>query len=149
MTIKKIKNRNPDLLIVGAGPVGCVIAERAAKIKKWSSLIVEKRNHIAGNCYDEINEKGLRIHKYGPHYMRFKKKKIFNYVSQFTKWIKGNYIVKSFIKGQLYPIPINLNTLEKFFKRKFKNKSEAKKFIDSLRIKKKKLKIVKILFYQN
>ena len=73
----------------------------------------EKRNHIAGNCYDEINKKGLRIHKYGPHYMRFKKR-IFNYVSKFTKWIKGNYIIKSYVKGQLYPIPINLNTIEKF-----------------------------------
>ena len=140
MTTKKVKNKNPDLLIVGAGPVGCVIAERAAKVKNWTSLIVEKRNHIAGNCYDEINKKGLRIHKYGPHYMRFKKKKIFKYVSQFTKWIKGDYIVKSYIKGQLYPIPINLDTLEKFFKRKFKSKSDAKKFINTLRIKKKRIK---------
>ena len=140
MKIKKIKNKNPDLLIVGAGPVGCVVAERAAKIKKWSSLIVEKRNHIAGNCYDEINKKGLRIHKYGPHYMRFKKRKVFNYVSKFTKWIKGNYIVKSSIKGQLYPIPINLDTIEKFFNKKFKNKDEAKQFINTLKIKKKKIK---------
>ena len=116
-----------------------MIAERAAKVKKWTSLIIEKRNHIAGNCYDEINKKGLRIHKYGPHYMRFKKKKIFNYVSQFTKWIKGNYIVKSSVKGKLYPIPINLNTLEKFFKKKFKSKIEAKKFINTLKIKKKKI----------
>ena len=139
MKIKKIKNKKPDLLIVGAGPVGCVLAERAAKIKKWSSLIVEKRNHIAGNCYDELNKKGLRIHKYGPHYMRFKKRRIFNYVGQFTKWIKGNYIVKSSVKGELYPIPINLNTLEKFFKKKFKDKDQAKKFIDTLKIKKKKI----------
>ena len=56
---------------------------------------------------------------------------------QFTKWIKGDYIVKSYIKGQLYPIPINLDTLEKFFKRKFKSKSDAKKFINTLRIKRK------------
>ena len=137
--MKKIKNIHPDLLIVGAGPVGCVIAERAAKVKNWSSLIVEKRNHIAGNCYDQINKKGLRIHKYGPHYMRFKKKRIYNYVSQFTKWIKGNYIVKSSIKGELYPIPINLNTLEKFFKKKFKNKNDAKRFINTLKVKKKKI----------
>ena len=137
--MKKIRNKNPDLLIVGAGPVGCVIAERAAKIKKWSSLIIEKRNHIAGNCYDEINKKGLRIHKYGPHYMRFKNRKTFNYVSQFTKWIKGNYIVKSYIKGRLYPIPINLNTLEKFFNKKFKNKKDAQNFINTLKIKKKKI----------
>ncbi len=137
--MKNVKNKSPDLLIVGAGPVGCVIAERAAKIKKWTSLIVEKRNHIAGNCYDEINNKGLRIHKYGPHYMRFKKRKIFNYVGKFTKWIKGNYIVKSSVKGQLYPIPINLDTLEKFFKKKFRNKKQAEDFIDTLKIKKKKI----------
>ena len=78
MLKNKIKNTNPDLLIVGAGQVGCVIAERAAKIKKWKTLIVEKRDHIAGNCYDEYNSKGVLIHKYGPHYMRFKKKKIFS-----------------------------------------------------------------------
>ena len=51
---------------------------------------------------------------YGPHYMRFKKR-IFKYVSKFTKWINGNYIVKSYVDGKLYPIPINLTTLEKFF----------------------------------
>ena len=145
----KIKNIRPDLLIIGAGPVGCVIAERAAKIKNWKTLIVEKRDHIAGNCYDFYNSKGLLIHKYGPHYMRFKKKSIYNYVSNFTKWIKGNYIVKSYIKGELYPIPINLTTLEKFLKRKFKNKNDVEHFLEKKRIKKRKLQIVKILFYQN
>ena len=73
--MSKIINNKPDLLIIGSGPVGCVIAERAAKIKKWNVLLVEKRNHIAGNCYDEKNTNGVLIHKYGPHYMRFKKKK--------------------------------------------------------------------------
>ena len=107
------KKHNIDLLIVGAGPVGCVVAERAAKINNWKCLIVDKRNHIAGNCYDKINKKGVLIHKYGPHYMRFKKKKIYNYVSKFTKWINGNYIVKSNIDDKLYPIPINLTTQEK------------------------------------
>ena len=61
---RKIKNTKPDLLIIGAGPVGCVIAERAAKIKKWKTLIIEKRNHIAGNCYDEYNSKGVLIHNF-------------------------------------------------------------------------------------
>ena len=125
----KKENKNPDLLIIGAGPVGCVIAERAAKLKQWTSLIIEKRNHIAGNCYDKLNSKGVLVHMYGPHYMRFKKKKIFNYVSNFTKWIDGNYIVKSHVDGKLYPIPINLTTLEKFFKIKFKSKKSAINFI--------------------
>ena len=134
------KKHNIDLLIVGAGPVGCVVAERAAKIKNWKCLIVDKRNHIAGNCYDKINKKGVLIHKYGPHYMRFKKKKIYNYVSKFTKWINGNYIVKSNIDDKLYPIPINLTTLEKFFKIKLKNKKDAIKFLKSKRVKIKKIK---------
>ncbi len=136
---KKIFTK-PDLLIVGAGPVGCVIAERAAKIKNWNSIIIDKRNHIAGNCFDKTNKKGIRIHQYGPHYMRFKKKRIFNYVSNFTKWIKGNYIVKSNVKGELYPIPINLDTIEKFFNKKFKSSKEAKNFINTLKIRKKKIK---------
>ena len=139
MQKNKFANQKPDLLIVGAGPVGCVIAERAAKIKKWNSIIIEKRNHIAGNCYDEKNNKGILYHRYGPHYMRFKKKRIFNYVSKFTKWLKGNYIVKSSVNGKLYPIPINLTTLEKFFNKKFKNKHEAKKFLRTLQVKKTKI----------
>ena len=69
--------------------------------------------------------------------MRFKKRKIFNYVSNFTKWIKGNYIVKSNVKGELYPIPINLDTIEKFFNKKFKSSKEAKNFINTLKIRKK------------
>ena len=135
----KKKVENIDLLIVGAGPVGCVIAERAASIKNWKSVVIDKRNHIAGNCYDVKNSKGVLIHKYGPHYMRFKKKYIYNYVSKFTKWIKGNYIVKSSIQNKLYPIPINLTTLEKFFKVKLNTKKKAIEFL-----KKKKIKINKI-----
>jgi UDP-galactopyranose mutase len=135
----KIKKFKPDILIVGAGPVGCVIAERCSAVMGWKCLIIEKRNHIGGNCYDKKNSYGILYHKYGPHYMRFKKKKIFNYVSKFTKWIKGNYIVKSSINNILYSIPINLNTLEKFFKKKFSSSVEAKKFIRSKQITIKKI----------
>ncbi len=137
-----LKNKKiyPDILIVGAGPVGCVIAERCSSVMGWKCLVVEKRGHIAGNCYDEKNSHGILYHKYGPHYMRFKKRKIFNYVSKFTKWIKGNYIVKSYINNNLYSIPINLNTLEKFFKKNFRSSIEAKKFIKSKQINIKKIK---------
>lgn len=123
-----------DIYIVGAGPVGCVLAERFANILKKKCLIIEKRNHIAGNCYDTKNKHGILYHKYGPHYLRFKKKKIFNYLSKFTKWIKGNYIVKSFVDNKLYPFPINQTTIEKFYNKKFKTKNDLKKFIESLKI---------------
>ena len=124
-----------DVIIVGAGPVGCVLANKISEDLKLNCLIIEKRNHIAGNCYDTYNSKGLLYHKYGPHYLRFKNKKTLKYLSKFTKWIPGNYIVKSVVDNKLYPIPINLETLENFFKIKFKNKKEVLNFIKKKRIK--------------
>ena len=101
-----------DVIIVGSGPVGCVLAHKISTELNLSCLIIEKRNHIAGNCYDKKNKKGVLYHKYGPHYLRFKKKKIFKYLSNFTDWIPGEYIVKSCVDKKLYPFPINLDTLE-------------------------------------
>ena len=72
---------------------------------------------------------GLLYHKYGPHYLRFKNKKTLNYLSKFTKWIPGEYIVKSSVDKKLYPIPINLDTLELFFKRKFRSKNDVINFL--------------------
>ena len=129
-----------DVIIVGGGPVGCVLAERISSILKLNCIIIEKRNHIGGNCYDEYNSKGLLYHKYGPHYLRFKNKKTLNYLSKFTKWIPGEYIVKSSVDKKLYPIPINLDTLELFFKRKFRSKNDVINFLKKKRIKIKKPK---------
>ena len=91
-----------DLLICGAGPVGCTIAELASRKHQLKSIIIEKRNHISGNCYDEIHSSGLLIHKYGPHYFRAKEPDIFKYLSRFTKWIEGDYKVNSFVNNQYY-----------------------------------------------
>ena len=124
-----------DVIIIGGGPVGCVLAERISNDLNLKCVIIDKRNHIAGNCYDEKNTKGLLYHKYGPHYLRFKNKKTLNYLSNFTKWIPGEYIVKSVFDNKLYPIPINLDTLELFFNRKFKSKKDAIHFINKKKIK--------------
>ena len=127
---------NTEVLIIGAGPVGCVMAERFSNDLKLKCTIIESRNHIAGNCYDEYNKKGVLYHKYGPHYLRFKNKKTLNYLSKFTKWIEVNYIVKSVVNKKLYSFPINLDTLEEFFNVKLKSKQHAINFL--------KKKIVKI-----
>jgi len=124
--------RDFDLIIAGAGVVGCVIAERAAKLKGWTSLIVEQRPHIAGNCHDTIHESGVLIHRYGPHYFRTNKVEILSYLSEFTDWIEGNYRVKTFVRGKTYPFPVNLDTLEKYFGVTLTPET-AQNFLDSIR----------------
>jgi len=108
-------SKNLDLVIIGAGLSGCVIAERAAKLLNWKVQIIERRNHIAGNCFDKYIENGVLVHQYGPHYFRTNNPTLMDYLSKFTSWIEGNYVVKSSFNNQLYPFPINLDTLELFF----------------------------------
>lgn len=123
-----------DLVVVGAGPVGCVLAERAASELKWRCLVIDKRNHIAGNCYDVLHPSGLLIHVYGPHYFRTDNDAVINYLSHFTDWIPGHYRVQASVKGALYPFPINLTTMEKYFGRSFTPES-ARAFLDQERVK--------------
>lgn len=120
-----------DLLICGAGPVGCTIANRAAHELGLKVLIVEKRNHVAGNCYDEHHSSGVLIHKYGPHYFRTNNRSLIDFLSKYTNWVPGNYIVKSSTRGELFPFPINLLTLRQFFKRDF-TATEATEFLASI-----------------
>ena len=121
-----------DLIIVGAGAVGSVVAELAARKYDMKCLIVEIRNHIAGNCYDFYHKSGLLTHKYGPHYFRTNNVELFNYLSRFTEWLPGNFIVKSYTRGELFPFPINLITLEQFYNRSF-TPEEARDFLDKIR----------------
>lgn len=121
-----------DLLIAGAGPTACVIAERAATVLGWRSLIVEKRHHIGGNCFDEVHDSGLLLHRYGPHYFRTSSQALVAYLSRFTDWIEGRYLVRSLVRGTLYPFPINLNTLEAYFGRPF-TAAEARDHLESIR----------------
>jgi UDP-galactopyranose mutase len=106
-----------DLLVVGAGPVGCVIAERAANVLGWKVLVLDRRPHIAGNCFDSHRSNGVLVHNYGPHYFRTNDDSLLRYLSRFTEWVPGNYEVQTMVRGQLLPFPINLTTLEKFFGR--------------------------------
>src|SRR3954468_18571803 len=109
-------NKEYAFIVAGAGPVGCVIAERLASVMNQKVLLIDKRKHIAGNCFDTKHESGVMIHRYGPHYFRTNKPELIDYLSQFTGWVPGNYIVKSATRGELFPFPINLLTLRQFFK---------------------------------
>jgi UDP-galactopyranose mutase len=106
-----------DMLVCGAGPVGCVVAERAANLLGWRVLVVDRRRHLAGNCHDSRHASGVLIHNYGPHYFRTNDGALLAYLSRFTDWIPAHYEVRSLVGGRLFPFPINLTTLEMFFGR--------------------------------
>jgi UDP-galactopyranose mutase len=104
-----------DYLIVGAGFAGCVLAERLAKVSNKRVLIIDKRNHIGGNAYDHYDEAGILVHKYGPHIFHTNSKEVFSYLSQFTEWRNYQHRVLANVDGQLFPIPINLNTINQMY----------------------------------
>ena len=104
-----------DYLIVGAGFAGSVIAERLARAANKRVLIVDRRNHIGGNAYDHHNDAGLLIHRYGPHIFHTNSREVFEYLSQFTEWRQYQHRVRASVDGQLLPIPINLDTINRLY----------------------------------
>ena len=104
-----------DWLIVGAGFAGSVLAERLASQRNERVLIIDRRPHIGGNAYDRYDEAGLLIHQYGPHIFHTNAKQIFDHLSQFTEWRPYAHRVLAEVDGQLLPIPINLDTVNKLY----------------------------------
>ncbi len=104
-----------DYLIVGAGFAGSVLAERLATRSNKKVLIIDKRSHIAGNAYDCYNDDGILIHKYGPHIFHTNSKDVFDYLGNFTEWRPYEHRVLASVDGQLVPMPINLDTINKLY----------------------------------
>ena len=103
-------------LVVGSGFFGSVIAERIANIKKERVLVVEKRNHIGGNCYSEDHkDTGIHYHKYGTHIFHTPHKHIWNYISQFTEFNGYYHQVLTTFKNKVFQMPINLETINTFY----------------------------------
>ena len=106
-----------DVIIVGAGFAGLVVAERLCTQMGLTCLVVDKRNHVGGNAQDEYNEIGVLVHKYGPHYFRTNSPRIQQYLSQFTEWHPVEYSILSWVEGHYWKFPINLNTFEQLIGR--------------------------------
>ena len=103
-----------DLLVVGAGFAGSVVAERMAAAGK-SVVVMDRREHIAGNAYDEPDSRGILIHRYGPHIFHTNSREVFDYLSAFTAWRPYEHRVLAQVEGQLLPIPINLDTVNRLY----------------------------------
>ncbi len=104
-----------DWMIVGAGFAGSVLAERIASQRKEKVILVDRRPHIGGNAYDQFNEAGILIHKYGPHIFHTNSEAIFSYLSRFTEWRPYEHRVLAAVDGKLLPIPINLDTVNRLY----------------------------------
>jgi UDP-galactopyranose mutase len=102
-----------DFLVVGAGFAGSVVAERLASCLDAKVLVVDKRNHIGGNAYDHHDEHGILVHRYGPHIFHTSSREVFQYLSQFTEWRSYQHRVVAAVEGQLVPMPINLDTINR------------------------------------
>ncbi len=101
-----------DSIIVGCGFAGAVVARELAERGGQNVCIIEKRNHIGGNCYDLYDAHGILIHQYGPHIFHTSKKHVYDYLSRFTKWYDYKHEVVANIRGDYMPVPFNLNTLK-------------------------------------
>ena len=84
------------ILVIGAGLSGAVIARELAD-SGHEVIIIDKRPHIAGNCYDYVNSFGIRIHQYGPHLFHTSNRQVFDYLSRYTDWIPYRHRVKTLL----------------------------------------------------
>ena len=123
-----------NILIVGAGFAGSVIARELAE-NKFNVTVIEQKNHIAGNCYTKKDsETQIMEHIYGPHIFNTNNKIIWNYVNKFGKFENYIHRAKANIPGGIFSFPINLLTINQFFNKKFTPK-EALNFIKSKQVK--------------
>jgi len=124
-----------NIVIVGAGISGAVLAERYASIGK-KVLVIEKRDHIAGNCYDYYDEHGILVSKYGAHIFHTNFEDVWEYVQKFSKWRFYEHRVKAKIDtGELVPIPVNIETVNKVFGLKIKTEAEMIEWLDKNQVK--------------
>ncbi len=117
-----------DIVIIGAGISGAVLAERAAVAGK-KVLLLEKRNHIGGNCYDYIDENGILVSKYGAHLFHTNDEGVWAYVNRFADWYPWEHRVLAMVDGQLVPVPVNITTVNKLLHTNLQTEEEMKAWL--------------------
>ncbi len=124
-----------DIIIVGAGISGATLAERYATVLNKKVLVLEKRNHIGGNCYDFYNEAGILISKYGAHLFHTSYEDVWNYVQKFGEWYPYEHRVLASVDGKLVPIPVNITTVNRLFGLAIQNEQEMDEWLAQNQVK--------------
>jgi UDP-galactopyranose mutase len=118
-----------DTLVVGAGYAGAIMAERLASQCGQRVLVIDRRDHIAGNAHDYYDEHGVLVHKYGPHIFHTNSQKVVDYLSEFTDWRPYEHRVLARVGEQLLPIPINRTTLNELYGLRLSSDEEVESFL--------------------
>ena len=118
-----------DVLVVGAGFAGSVMAERLAADAGLNVLVIDRRPHIAGNAFDRHDDAGILMHQYGPHIFHTNSTEIVDYLSRFTQWHPYEHRVLAAVDDKLVPIPINRTTLSVLYDVELKTDDEAAAFL--------------------
>ena len=103
-----------DYWVVGAGITGMTVARVFAEQGK-TVLVLDRRSHIGGNCHDEYDEYGIRVHKYGPHIFHTNSKEVWDFLGRFTEWRHYQHKVCAYVESMLLPIPINVDTINRLY----------------------------------
>ena len=106
-----------DLVVVGSGFFGLTVARQAAEELGMNVTVIERRDHIGGNAWSSIDpETGVEVHRYGTHLFHTSNERVWEYVNRFTRFNDYQHRVYANHKGEVYPLPINLGTINQFFR---------------------------------
>lgn len=121
-----------DYIVVGSGFFGLTVAEQITSRTDSRVLIIEKRNHIGGNAYSEIDkETGIEVHIYGSHLFHTSNKRVWEYVNRFTSFTQYAHKVKINSKNQIYSMPINMHTINQFLQKAL-SPNEARAWVQDM-----------------
>lgn len=122
-------------LIVGAGLSGAVIAERIANVNNEKALIIDKRDHIGGNCYDYIDEEtNILINKYGAHLFHTNNHEVWNYINKFCDWIRWEHKVIAYVDNKYVSLPVNITTVNELCNEHIQNENEFEEWLNQNQI---------------
>jgi UDP-galactopyranose mutase len=124
-----------DFLVVGAGLSGAVMAERIATVWNKRCLVIDKRDHIGGNCYDYRNKYGILMNKYGAHLFHTNYDRVWDYIRKFSDWVRWEHCVLAYVDKKYVSIPVNITTVNRLCEENIENEKEMNEWLAKTQVK--------------